>query len=149
MTAPAVRSAPAGTDATTLRLTSVLVAGLPAALGTPDAPKTYTVPAVFARQVSTGERAAIHSPDSTQWLAERGFPGVTLSVSDRRLLIGGTSLDQLRDGLAHELAVLLLTIDHDLTEQRDQRDADALVRLSAEADRSSEVKRIAEGIRFE
>ena len=87
-----------------LRLTSVLSGGLPATLGTPGAPTLYTVPAVFSRQVSAAERLAIQAPETVRRLADAGYPRVTLDVADRRLLIGSTNLDQLRDGLAHELA---------------------------------------------
>jgi hypothetical protein len=131
-----------------LRLTSVLPGGLPATLGTPGAPTLYTVPAVFSRQVSAAERLAIQAPETVRRLADAGYPRVTLDVADRRLLIGSTNLDQLRDGLAHELAELLRDIDRTLAEQRDQRDAEALVARSAEADRAADVQDLVDEIRF-
>lgn len=53
--------APASTplDPAALRLVSVLVSGLPTALGTVDEPVRYTVPAVFSRQVTPRERALV------------------------------------------------------------------------------------------
>lgn len=132
----------------TLRLGSILTSGLPAMLGTDDAPKTYTVPAIFTRQVSPSEKSAIQSADSTRRLADRGYPRVTLKVSDRRLLIENTCLDQLRSGLAHEVATLLSDIEDVLNQQRDLRAAAAVVRLSAETDRAASIQHLVEGIRF-
>lgn len=138
----------AATGDDTLRLASILVSGLPAMLGTDDEPTTYTVPVVFTRQVTHPEKTAIEGRDSTQRLAERGYPRVTLKVSDRRLLIGNTTLGQLRDGLAHELVDLLTDIDGDLSEQRGREDAEAVARESAAADRAASVQHLVEEIRF-
>ncbi len=148
MSAPAQDRGTADAGTSTLRLASILTSGLPAMLGTDEAPATYTVPAVFSRQVSAPEKAAIHGPAAARRLAEIGYPRVTLRVSDRRLLIGNTSLHELRDGLAHELAVLLGDIDRDLGEEHDQREADAVLRRSAEAERAAGVQRLVEEIRF-
>ncbi|WP_282945913.1 hypothetical protein [Cellulomonas endometrii] len=150
---PVVPEARAGGDVgatgdDTLRLASILVSGLPAMLGTDDEPTTYTVPVVFTRQVTHPEKTAIEGRDSTQRLAERGYPRVTLKVSDRRLLIGNTTLGQLRDGLAHELVALLTDIDGDLSEQRGREDAEAVARESAAADRAASVQHLVEEIRF-
>jgi hypothetical protein len=151
MSAPAVPTprADAGASAPPpLRLVSVLSGGLPATLGTPDAPRIYTVPAVFSRQVSAGERIAIQSSASSRRLADAGFPRVTLHVADRRLLIGNTNLDELGAGLAHAVAELLRDIGRTQADERDQRDAEALARRSTEADRAADVQHLVDGITF-
>ncbi|MCG7287192.1 hypothetical protein MHY85_14590 [Cellulomonas sp. ACRRI] len=136
-----------GEDA--LRLGSILTSGLPALLETSQAPTQYTVPVVFSRQVSVPEKTAIEGPESVRRLTERGYPQVTLQVSDRRLLIGHTSLEQLQEGLAHELALLLVDIGRTVSRQRDERAAEALARQSAEADRAVDVQRSVDRVVFE
>ncbi|WP_454049859.1 hypothetical protein [Cellulomonas sp. Marseille-Q8402] len=148
MSARSARGAAVDGGEEQLRLTSVLSGGLPATLGTPDAPTLYTVPAVFSRQVSGAERLAIQAPESVRRLADAGYPRVTLDVADRRLLIGSTNLDQLRGGLAHELAELLRDIDRTLADQRERREAEALVARSTEADRAADVQDLVDEIRF-
>ena len=105
-------------DPATLRLVSILVSALPAELGTPDEPEHYTVPAVFSRQVTAGERARIEDRATAQELSRYGDPDLALAVSDRRLLIKNTSLAHLRDGLAAALAAMLRDIDRDLNAER-------------------------------
>ncbi|MBN9167080.1 MAG: hypothetical protein J0I07_39475 [Myxococcales bacterium] len=57
-----------------LRLVSILVSGLPVELGTPDEPATYTVPAVFSRQVTAAERARLEDPDTARRPSPPGRP---------------------------------------------------------------------------
>lgn len=135
-------------DDEVLHLRSVLVSGLPVELGTDAAPDTYTVPAVFSRQVTVGEREAIEHPDTTQRLAELGYPEVTLTVSDRRLLINHTSLTQLKDGLAAAVAAVLRDIDQVLAEQQEHRDHDAFVSRTSEAERVARVQQAADEVTF-
>jgi len=132
-----------------LRLSSILTSALPALLGTSQAPTQYTVPAVFSRQVSVPEKTAIEGPETARRLTESGYPQVTLQVSDRRLLIGHTSLEQLEEGLAHELAATLTDIGRAVSRQRDQRAAEATARQSAESDRAVDVQRSVDRIVFD
>ncbi|WP_147794188.1 hypothetical protein [Cellulomonas sp. Y8] len=132
-----------------LRLASILTSALPALLGTSQAPTQYTVPAVFSRQVSVPEKTAIEGPETVRRLTERGYPQVTLQVSDRRLLIGRTSLEQLEDGLAHEIALTLTDIGRAVARERDERAAAATARQSVEADRAVDVQRSVDRIVFE
>lgn len=131
-----------------LRLTSILTSGLPALLGTGQAPTRYTVPVVFSRQVSVPEKTAIEGPETVRRLAARGYPQVTLQVSDRRLLVGHTSLEELEEGLAHELTLLLADIGRAVSRERDERAAAAAVRQSAESDRAVDVQRAVDRIVF-
>ncbi len=135
-------------DDEVLHLRSVLVSGLPVELGTDAAPATYTVPAVFSRQVTVGEREAIEHPDTTQRLAELGYPDVTLTVSDRRLLIDHTNLTQLKDGLAAAVAAVLRDIDRVLAEQQEHRDHDALASRTSEAERVARGQQAADEVTF-
>ncbi len=132
-----------------LRLVSILVSGLPAELGTADEPARYTVPAVFSRQVTAGERARIEDAATAHALSAHADPDLALEVSDRRLLIKNTTLAQLEGGLAAALAAVLRDIDRDLDAERDQMVADAEVRDADERDRESAVAAAAAAIRFE
>lgn len=101
-----------------LGLTSVLPGSLPKSLGTVNAPNSYQVDAVFNRRPQSEEVAAIHSSDSLSALRAAGYSFVTLHVSDRRLEIGNTNLDQLEDGLATFLADHLAAITAGIQQER-------------------------------
>ncbi|GCE77664.1 hypothetical protein [Cellulomonas biazotea] len=143
-------------DATSddLHLLSILESGLPGQIGTPDEPATYTVPAVFSRQVTRDERARIEDPETARRLAEQSGapttgPALRLVVSDRRLLIENTSLDRLRDGLAAALAAMLRDLGGDLRAARDERAVAAEAREVEERRRSDATHAAVSTIRFE
>lgn len=147
-------SAPATTPSTTdpraLRLVSVLPGALPLELGTPAEPARYTVPAVFSRQATPQERAHIEDPATARALvAVTGAgPELELTISDRRLLIGGTTLAQLRDGLAAALGEMLARMGQELLAEEDRRSAAAGVREAGERERLEAVTRAAAEIHF-
>lgn len=147
--APDEAPAPAPLDPAVLRLVSVLVSGLPTALGTVDEPVRYTVPAVFSRQVTPRERALIEDPATAHRLSEQAGHELTLTVSDRRLLIEGTTLAELQGGLAAALAATLREIDRELGAERAQLSAAADARDSEERDRAAAVAAAAAAVRFE
>ncbi len=99
-----------GVDAATLGLGSVLVGSLPAALMTADAPDRYTVEAVFTRRPEKDEVTEILGTETRRFLVSAGYPAVGVTVSDRRLEITNTNLEELRDGLAHAIAARLSEI---------------------------------------
>lgn len=141
---PPTAAAPDG-----LRLVSILVSGLPASLGTPDEPAGYTVPAVFSRQVTAAEKARIEDPATARSLAPHAGTGLSLEVSDRRLLIKGTTLAELQGGLAAALAAALREIDRELGVEQARATADAEVRHADERDREAVVAAAVAAIRFE
>ncbi|MDT0167144.1 hypothetical protein Q9R32_16450 [Actinotalea sp. AC32] len=132
-----------------LRLTSVLASGLPAEVGTPDEPRRYTVPAVFSRQVGPREKAYLEDPSTARRLAADGHPGVELRVSDRRLLIGNTTLAELRDGLATRIAGLLREMGDAMAEEQTRLDDERSERLVHEQERAAAVTAMAADIRFD
>ena len=132
-----------------LRLTSVLASGLPAELGTPEEPATYTVPAVFSRQVTPQERARIEDPATARGLAAFGSPDLELTVSDRRLLIKNTTLAQLTGGLAAAIAGVLRGIDAEMVLAQAERDDAAGVRQLEELARAARVVQAAAEVKFE
>lgn len=145
---PEPTASPPEPDDGVLRLRSVLVSGLPAALGTDAAPERYTVPAVFSRQVTQTERARIEDPAAARSLAHAS-PGLELAVSDRRLLIHGTNLAELRDGLAADLAGLLRSIAAQIHDEDDRREAVRADVRRTEVERSSVVSAAAAEIHFD
>lgn len=145
---------PHAPDASTgdLHLLSILESGLPAELGTADEPATYTVPVVFSRQVSRDERARIEDPATARRLAEQigaTGPPLRLAVSDRRLLVENTNLDQLRDGLAAALAAMLRDLGGELRAASDERAVAADARVVEERRRSDATHAAVSTIRFE
>lgn len=132
-----------------LRLTSVLVQGLPVELGTSHAPARYTVPAVFSRQVGVAERARLESAGTARRLSEHAGAPIELVVADRRLLIKDTTLDELRDGLAAQIAAVLRDLAADLTRERDAASAASEILVHEEYDRTERVRRQAADVVFE
>lgn len=101
-----------------LGLGSVLVGSLPATLMTDDAPDRYTVEAVFTRKADRDEVAAIESSATHDHFFALGYPLVELRVSDRRLEIANTTLEELRDGLAAAITAHLADISDGLSAER-------------------------------
>jgi len=116
-------------DVPTLGLGSVLVGSLPAALMTEAAPERYTVEAVFTRRPERGEITAILGSETRDRLAKAGYPTVEVTISDRRLEIANTNLEELRDGLASVLADRLAEISAGVKAKQDA----AAVRFQEEA----------------
>lgn len=106
-----------------LGLTSILVGSLPLTLLTDAAPERYVVEAVFTRRVEPEEAALILGPGTHDTLAAHGYPHVQLTVSDRRLVIANTNLEELRDRLAGEIATLLVTISTQVRALHQRQDA--------------------------
>lgn len=137
-----------GGDLAPLGLSAVLVSSLPHTLLTADAPDRYTVEAVFDRRPDAEEVSAIRSDETHRMMADLGYPDADIEISDRRLRIAGTNLEELRDGLAGVIAKRLADVSLAL---RSRRDADrALLRAVAgrEEDRAAKVAALAESVRF-
>ncbi|MEV7875571.1 hypothetical protein [Microbacterium sp. NPDC089188] len=131
-----------------LGLTSVLPGSLPPSLGTLNAPETYQVDAVFSRRPEPQEVSAIHSPDSLTALSAAGYPEVTLRVSDRRLEIKNTNLDQLQDGLATFIADHLAAITASLQKERLAQQSRLAAAAEAEGSRAEAIGAKAARIAF-
>lgn len=131
-----------------LGLTSILSGSLPPSLGTLDAPESYQVDAVFNRRPQSEEVSAIHSPDSLKALSAAGDPSVTLHVSDRRLEIKNTNLDQLEGGLATFLADHLASITENLQMERLAQQARLASAAEAEGSRAEAIGAKAARIAF-
>jgi hypothetical protein len=140
---------PPATDDAALSLRGVLESSLPRELGTAAAPDRYTVEAVFSRRVSPQERTLIEQPSVSQHLADKGFPGITLEIADRRLVIRGTSLPMLENGLAHEIAAMLHGIEETIAAERARRAAEVDAWQVAEVQRAAAVKDEAGRVHFD
>jgi len=138
-----------GTDAAMLGLGSVLAASLPAALMTDDAPDRYTVEAVFTRRPEKEEIDEILGAGTREALAQAGYANVEVTVSDRRMEIANTTLEELRDGLASVLADRLAQISREVQTRQDAvalRFRDAAVE---EKTRVEAVVALASSVRFD
>ncbi|KQR91020.1 MAG: hypothetical protein J0I33_13955 [Microbacterium ginsengisoli] len=137
-----------GVDAATLGLRSVLVGSLPAALMTEDAPDRYTVEAVFSRRPEREEVAQILGSETRDVLASSGYPTVEVTVSDRRLEIANTNLEELRDGLARVLADRLSEISTVVRATREAAAARFEDAAASEHVRASAVTALAASVTF-
>ncbi|MGO2141647.1 MAG: hypothetical protein ACTH30_14690 [Leucobacter sp.] len=131
-----------------LGLGSILVDSLPTELLTDTAPSRYTVEAVFNRRIKEAESKSLLSEETLQALKEEGFPEVRLSVSDRRLNIQNTTLEQLRDGLASTLAMLLARISEDVERAQAADDLRLSDGLEEERRRLEKVNDLARSVVF-
>lgn len=111
--------APPQVGTNVLAVSTILTGSLPATLATPDAPASYTVDAVFNRKPNEREVAAIRGDDMHAYLSRAGYPRVQTEISDRRLVINNTNLEELRDGLAVTIAHALASISAAVQAQRD------------------------------
>ena len=121
---------------------------LPATLLTAHAPERYTVSAVFTRRPSSAEVETILGPVTRAALKAGGYPTVELRVSDRRLHIDNTSLEELSGGLARLLAEQLHRIGVDAATERDRVAAESAVHNQQETDRAALVALAAAAVSF-
>lgn len=131
-----------------LGLKSVLVGSLPVTLLTDEEPERYTVEAVFSRRPEQVEVDAILGDGAHRFLRERGYEEVGLEVSDRRLRILNTSIEQLRDGLATVLAEYLALAGAAARTERQATEALNLLVAEREHERSAAVAALAESVDF-
>lgn len=138
---PTDNSAPLG-------LVSVVVGSLPSALLTDLAPDRYLVEAVFSRRPHKDEITQILGTETAAYLAGANYPHVVLTVTDRRLGISPTNLQELTDGLATVLATRLA----DISEEVRARDEAAAARSADLADhalaRATAIARLADAVTF-
>lgn len=131
-----------------LGLGTVLVGSLPAKLMTDEAPDRYTVEAVFTRQADRDEVTAIHDCTTRDYLSTRGYPTVELHVSDRRLEIYNTNLEELRDGLAQVIAEHLSEMTATIRAEREVASARLNDASEREQARAAAVAALAESVTF-
>ncbi len=131
-----------------LGLGAVLVGSLPAKLMTDEAPDRYTVEAVFTRQADRDEVAAIHDGATRDYLSAKGYPTVELHVSDRRLEIHNTNLEELRDGLAQVIAEHLSEMTAAIRAAREVASARFNDASQREQTRAAAVAALAESVTF-
>lgn len=126
----------------------MLIASLPAALMTDEAPERYTVEAVFTRRPEQDEIAEILGSGTREYLTRAGYPAVEVAVSDRRLEIANTNLEELRDGLADVLADRLVEISEDVHARQDAATVRFLAAAATEQSRATAVEALAGSVTF-
>lgn len=105
-----------------LELTSILTGSLPLTLLTDAEPEYYVVEAVFNRRVEPEETALLLSSNTEKFLREHGYPKVHLTISDRRLVIAGSNLKELKNGLASIIGQLLADISTEVAQIHTEQD---------------------------
>ncbi|PZE27146.1 hypothetical protein DEI86_06445 [Curtobacterium sp. MCBD17_028] len=94
------------------------------------------------------EAQAIVTSSVRNAMATAGYPEVTLEIADRRLLIGHTSLDELEQGLAEEIATVVDEISRNVAVEKQRRIDVAQGEAEDRDARAKEVTRAAERISF-
>ncbi len=115
---------------------------------TDDAPDRYTIEAVFTRQADRDEVTAIHDGATRDYLSTKGYPTVELHVSDRRLEIHNTNLEELRDGLAQIIAEHLSEMTATIRAEREVAAARFNDASEREQARAASVAALAESVSF-
>lgn len=131
-----------------LGLSTVLLGSLPTTLLTDDAPDRYTVEAVFTRRPDPDEITHILGDETHTFLTERGYTSAVLTVSDRRLDIANTSLEELRDGLGSIIAERLADITAAVKNRRELAAEQLHAATTREDHREVAVSALAESISF-
>lgn len=124
-------SASASAAMSPLRLTEVLVGGLPPDVGVPGGPDRYTVPIVLSRRVTGAEKSRIEGRAVREELDAAGYRHIRLAVVDRRLMVTETTLRELAAGLGYHLTRVIddaVQQIHDEDDARDRRARDAQTR---------------------
>lgn len=131
-----------------LGVREVLLSSLPTSLGTSQEPERYTVEAIFDRRPDPDEVHLLATTDSRASLSASGYSEVRLHVTDRRLVMEMTNLEELRDGLAGEIASLLSNISEQVTSRRGQEQLRSQAAADGETARTAEVAELAHSISF-
>ncbi|MGZ0069036.1 hypothetical protein [Microbacterium arborescens] len=131
-----------------LGLDSVLAGSLPAGLMTEDPPARYTVEAVFTRRPGKEEVRDVLGESTRELLAHSGYPDVVLTVSDRRLEIHNTTLEELRDGLAQLIALRLAEISEQVRSEKEASADSARTFAARELERAAAVAALAATVTF-
>lgn len=134
---------------TELALGAILAEALPASLLTPEAPDRYTVAAVFTRRPTRAEVDAIQGTDTRSVLSEAGYGTVELRVSDRRLEMANTNLNELQSGLAGTIAARLYDIGVRSAAEHARFQEEMAGKTQRETDRAAVVALAAAAVRFE
>lgn len=135
-------------NAEELGLGAILVGSLPPTLFTDEAPARYTVSAVFTRRPTRSEIDGIQAERTRQVLRAAGYGNVDVRVSDRRLEIANTNLDELSGDLAGVIADRLRVISEDSAAADRRIAADALAATRRETDRAALVALAAADVVF-
>lgn len=143
-----VTSAKVSTALEPLGISHILASALPAELGTESSPGRYTVQCVLSRHVEPAELKMLLSEEIAARLSGDGFPVPTLTVSDRRLLVHDTNLEELDSGLARSIASALRHVTATVVAAMERR-AETLAELQTrENARAEGVRATAKAIDF-
>jgi hypothetical protein len=138
----------AGRKDDVLGLGTIIVGSLPATLFTDDAPDRYLVEAAFNRKPQREEIEAILGNETRTCLSDNGYRTVEVSVSDRRLGIANTCLEELRDGLGAVLAERLAVISTEVGRRREIATARFQEASERERERAAAVAALADSVTF-
>ncbi|MBN9630960.1 MAG: hypothetical protein J0I18_10165 [Actinobacteria bacterium] len=131
-----------------LRVGAILAEALPVELLTAEAPDRYTVLAVFNRRPSRAEIDEIQGNTTRMSLTEAGHPTVELRVSDRRLEISNTNLEELAGGLATVIAQRLHVISVASAAVRKREESEMRKKTHRETDRAALIALAAAAVTF-
>lgn len=126
----------------------MLPGSLPSTLMTDREPARYTVEAVFTRRPNQNELVELLGGRTREYMSNAGYPTIEVTVSDRRLGIANTNLQELRDGLGEVLSNLLDEISERVRERNDAAATHHQVMAAAERERIAAVTELAESVRF-
>jgi hypothetical protein len=103
---------------------------------------------VFTRRPERDEITEILGSETRGRLAKAGYSTVEVTISDRRLEIANTNLEELRDGLGGVLADRLAEVSAGVRARRDATAVRFREAAEGEMDRAASVAALAESVTF-
>ena len=131
-----------------LSLSQILLGTLPPNLLTDSAPETYRVEVVFNRGPKAEEVEEILSESTQSTLVEAGYTDITLHIANHRLVIDGSNLKELHDGLAKRLADILESANSSVRKERANAHDHLMEPSQRELERITAVRALTESVVF-
>lgn len=131
-----------------IALNGIVASALPWNLRTVRGPAKYTVMVALSRRAELYEINLLQAPSTVRRLCNAGYEGVGIAIAGRRLVVENTNLEQLRAGLAGELARIFRDLSVAAQAQKGERRAEFEALVLLERDRREAVEALAAEVRF-
>jgi hypothetical protein len=131
-----------------ITLNGIVASALPWNLGTAKGPSKYTVMVALSRRAEPYEIDLVQASSTMRRLRNAGYEGVGISIAGRRLAVENTNLEQLRAGLARELARLFRDLSTTILAQKAERRSEFEALVLLERDRREAMEALAAEVHF-
>jgi hypothetical protein len=102
----------------------------------------------LSRRAEPYEIDLVQAPSTMRRLRNAGYEGVGIAIAGRRLAVENTNLEQLRAGLARELARLFRDLSTTILAQKGERRSEFEALVLLERDRREAMEALAAEVHF-